>query len=79
MFVCFLIATSLGPPEGARQHRAPAAALQIVDVVPLTSSSELLVKVDNCLPRDVTSQLVRAATPKQAARMAVFLMWSVKN
>ena len=31
--------------------------------------SKLLVEVDDCLPRDVTSQLVRAGTLEQAAQM----------
>lgn len=52
------------------------AALQMADVVPLISVSELLAKVDDCLRTDVASQLVRAVT-EAGCRMVVVLMWSM--
>ncbi|KAL0587786.1 hypothetical protein AAY473_038794 [Plecturocebus cupreus] len=59
-------ASLLEPPEGG-QHRAPEVALQITDVVPWTRIAKLWIKVDDCLLRDATSQLVSAATLKPAA------------
>lgn len=52
------------------------AALQMADVVPLISVSELLAKGDDCLRTDVASQLVRAVT-EAGCRMLVVLMWSI--